>query len=136
LICQEGRDQLESGKRTLTAEDTGIMHILYLNPNSIFGTTGKILSQRGHAVFFLTTRADALALLQRQYFDAVVIEDEEENAEILDFTARANQTQPAIPVFITNDWGPELPVALEEFVKAGNLLHTFSAASMHRETET
>ncbi len=66
------------------------MHILYVNPNSILGTTDKILRQRGHAVFFCTTCADALELLQRQNFDAVVIEDVEENAEILDFTARAH----------------------------------------------
>lgn len=112
------------------------MHILYLNPNSILGTTGKILRQRGHDVFFRTTCANALELLRRQNFDAVVIEDEEENTEILDFTARAHQWQPATPVFLANDWGPELPVALEEFVKPGEILHASSTASMLCETQT
>jgi CheY-like chemotaxis protein len=112
------------------------MHILYLNPNSILGTTGKVLRQRGHVVFFHTTYADALELLQRQNFDAVVIEDEEENAEILDFTARAHQWQPATPVFFANDWGSELSIALEEFFKPGEIFHISSTASMHCETET
>ena len=113
-----------------------IMHILYLNPNSILGTTGKTLRQRGHVVFFRTTYADALELLRRQNFDAVVIEDEEENTEILDFTAKAHQWQPATPVFLANDWGSELPIALEEFVKSGEILRVSSTAGVHCETET
>ena len=100
------------------------MYILYLNPNSILGTAGKILRRRGHFVFFRTTCADALELLRRQSLDAIVIEDEEENAEILDFTTRAHRAQPATPVYLANDWGPDLPIALEEFVKAGEALHT------------
>ena len=100
------------------------MHILYLNPNSILGTAGKSLRQRGHVVFFLTTCADALDLSRRQSLDAIVIEDEEENAKVLDFTARVHRTQPATPVYLATDWGPELPIALEEFVKAEEALHT------------
>ncbi len=100
------------------------MHILYLDPNSILGTAGKILRQRGDVVFCRTTCADALELLRRQSLDAIVIEDEEENAEILDFTSRAHRTQPPTPVYLANDWGPDLPNALEEFVKAGEALHT------------
>ncbi len=100
------------------------MYILYLNPNSILGTADKILRQRGHVVFFGTTCADALELLRRQSLDAIVIEDEEENAEIHDFTARAHRTQPSTPVYLANDWGPDLPIALEEFVKVGEALHT------------
>ncbi len=95
------------------------MHILYLNPHSILGTAGRILRQRGHVVFFRTKFADALELLRCQSLDAIVIEDEEENAQILDFTARAHRTQPATPVYLADDWGPDLPIALEEFVKAG-----------------
>lgn len=100
------------------------MQILYLNPNSIPGTAGKSLRQRGHVVFFRTTCTDALDLLRRQSLDALVIEDEEENAEVLDFTARAHRTQPATPVYLANDWGPDLAIAVEEFVKVGEALHT------------
>ncbi|MGD0416226.1 MAG: hypothetical protein ABSA80_12780 [Terriglobales bacterium] len=100
------------------------MHILYLNPNSILGTAGKSLRQRGHVVFFRTTCADAIELLRRQSLDAIVIEGEGENAEVLDFTARAHRTQPATPVYLATDWGPELPIALEDFVKAGEALRT------------
>jgi DNA-binding NtrC family response regulator len=105
------------------------MHILYLNPNSILGTTGRTLTQHGHIVFFRTTCTEALELLRRQNFDAVVIEDEEENTEILDFTARAHQWQPATPVFLANDWGPELPIALEEFLNPGEGLQVSSSSS-------
>jgi DNA-binding NtrC family response regulator len=112
------------------------MHILYLNPNSILGTTGKILRQRGHDVFFRTTCTEALELLRRQNFEAVVIEDEEENTEVLDFTAKAHQWRPATPVFLANDWGPELPVALEEFVSPGEMSHVSSTAAMHCGAKT
>lgn len=136
--CDQFSDA-ELGGRTVDATAglnvKRIMHLLYLNPNSILGTTGKILRQRGHVVFFCTTCADALELLRRQSFDAVVIEDEEENTEILEFTARAHQWQPATPVFVANDWGPELPIALEEFLKPGEILHVSSPASMYCETE-
>jgi len=60
-----------------------------------------------------------------------VIEDEEENNEILDFTASAHEWQPATPVFLTDDWGPELPIALEELVEPGEILHVSPTASMH-----
>ena len=58
--------------------------------------------------------ADALAVMRRQMFDALVTDCAEDTLDILNFTARAQGLQPSLAVFVANEWGDELATGLEE----------------------
>ena len=58
-------------------------------------------------------QADALRLIHRQSFDAVVIENEAEDSRLLDFTLAVYELRPQLPVFLTNDWGTDLSMGLK-----------------------
>jgi hypothetical protein len=58
-------------------------------------------------------QADALRLIHKQSFDAVVIESKAEDSKVLDFTLQVYEARPDLPVFLTNDWGTELPMGLK-----------------------
>jgi DNA-binding NtrC family response regulator len=93
--------------------------ILYLDPKSRGGRTDEVLRNRGHKLVAARRYVDALEILRSQSFDAVVIDDEDENPEVLDFTVQAHCLRPELPVFLTVDWGVELPMALESLGKVG-----------------
>ncbi len=52
--------------------------------------------------------ADALALMRRQSFDALVMDFTQETADILDFTTKACGLQPSLALFLADEWGDEL----------------------------
>lgn len=91
------------------------MNILYVNRQSVLGETGKAMRARGHNLVSRTKCIEALETIRSQPFDAVVIEDESEDLEIFDFTVSAHKVEPTLPVFVANEWGPDLPQAVEEF---------------------
>ncbi|MBZ5664149.1 MAG: hypothetical protein LAO30_06045 [Acidobacteriia bacterium] len=102
------------------------MRILYLNPEPSPENTRELLRQRGYRVALVCACVEALEMIRGQSFDAVVISGEDENPEVLDFTVKAHRMQPELPVFLANDWGPELPTALESLeglAKEGEVLH-------------
>ena len=64
--------------------------------------------------------ADALAIMRRQMFDALVMDCAQDTLDILNFTARVQGLQPSLAVFLANEWGDELATGLEE------LAHVFA----------
>ncbi len=93
--------------------------ILYVHPKSNAVKTDEILRNHGHKLVVTCGYLDALELLRSQSFDAVVIDDEDENPKVLDFTIQAHCSRPELPVFLTVDWGAELPMALESLGNIG-----------------
>jgi hypothetical protein len=79
--------------------------------------------QRGFEVILASKRRDALELMGNQSFDALVIEDAEEDKALLDFTIRVHRMQPATPQFLANDWGLDLLRGLEHFVGTTEASH-------------
>ncbi len=88
------------------------MKILYFNPSSTPEAERKMIAERCHDVVSAGIHADALRLIRNQSFDAVVIENEGEDIE-LDFTLQVYGLKPTLPVFLTNDWGRDLPMGLD-----------------------
>ena len=58
--------------------------------------------------------ADALAMMRRQIFDALVMDCAQDTVDILNFTAKAQGLQPSLAVFLADEWGDELATGLEE----------------------
>lgn len=97
------------------------MKILYVNRGPALGDTGKVMTKRGHDLVSRTRCADALAAILTGTFDAVVIEDGNEDLETLDFTVKTHHVEPTLPIFVAKDWGSGLPEAIEEFSNIGNV---------------
>ncbi len=57
---------------------------------------------------------DALAMMRRQIFDALVIDCAPDRLDIQNFTAKAQGLQPSLAVFLADEWGDELVTGLEE----------------------
>jgi len=88
--------------------------ILYFNPESVHGKYVDIIRQRGHNVATASSGADALAMMRRQLFDALVMDCAQDTLDILNFTAKAQGLQPSLAVFLADEWGDELVTGLEE----------------------
>ena len=58
--------------------------------------------------------ADAVAMMGRQIFDALVLDCAHDTLDILNFTAKAQGLQPSLAVFLADEWGDELLTGLEE----------------------
>lgn len=97
------------------------MKILYVNRGRTLGDTGKVMTKRGHHLVSRDRCADALAAILTGTFDVVVIEDGNEDLETLDFTVKAHQMEPTLPIFVAKNWGSGLPEAIEEFANIGNV---------------
>lgn len=89
------------------------MNILYFNPSSTSGTESRMMTDPGADVVSTGIQADALRLIHKRSFDAVVIESEPEDSRVLDFTLKVYGVKPELPVFLTNDWGTDLPMGLK-----------------------
>ena len=59
--------------------------------------------------------ADALAMMRRQIFDALVMDRAQDPLDTRSFTAKAQGLQPSLAVFLADEWGDELATGLEEF---------------------
>jgi hypothetical protein len=57
---------------------------------------------------------EALAIMQKQIFDALVIDTAQDMLDIQNFTAKAQGLQPSLAVFLADEWGDELAAGLEE----------------------
>jgi len=89
------------------------MNILYFNPNSTPGAESRMITDPCDDIVSIGIQADALRLIHKQSFDAVVIESAvAEDSRLLDFTLEVYGVKPKLPVFMTNDWGTELPMGL------------------------
>jgi hypothetical protein len=88
------------------------MKILYFNPSVTPEAEARKISEGCHDLVFAEMHAEALRLIRNQSFDAVVIENKEEDIE-LDFTLEVYGLRPTLPVFLTNDWGRDLSMGLD-----------------------
>jgi hypothetical protein len=89
------------------------MNILYFNPSSTPGAESRMITDACDDIVSAGIQAEALRLIHNQSFDAVVIESEAENSKLLDFTLELYGVRPKLPVFLTNDWGADLPMGLK-----------------------
>lgn len=89
------------------------LKVLYLNPKSTHEDRKEAIAARGHDIVSAATWADALHLILTCRFDAVVIQDEDEDLEVIDFTIEVNRIRPKLPVFLTSDWESDLPIGLD-----------------------
>ena len=95
-----------------------------------------MMRRREHDVVTATSSADALALMQRQCFDAVVMECVQDPVEILNFTAKACGLQPWLAVFLAEEWGDELASGLEELSHRLRILGDDELAMLRAESRT
>lgn len=91
------------------------MTVLYVNPEPAPAQTITVLTQHGHEVVSSGRCADALGVINRQAFDAVVIENDNDELEILGFIQKVQQIKPRLPIFVATEWGDELTAGLEAF---------------------
>ena len=63
-----------------------------------------------------TTGAEALAIMRKLSFDALVIDCPQDTVDILNLTTRAHGLQPSLAVFLADEWGDELATGLEELI--------------------
>jgi hypothetical protein len=95
------------------------MNILYVNIQGVLGESGRALQRRGHSVVLRSRCDQALGTIRNFSFDAVLIEDDNNDPEILHFTVEAHQSHPALPIFVANTFGHGLLSAIEQFAHAG-----------------
>ena len=110
--------------------------ILYFNPEPVRGRCVDIIRQRGHDVVTASSGADALAMMHRQIFDALVIDHAENTLDILNFTAKAQGLQPSLAVFLAKLWGDELAAGLEELAHVLTVLEDDECARLAVENRT
>jgi len=73
-------------------------------------------------VLTTTTVAEALAIMRKLSFDALVMDCAQDTLDIVSFTARAHGLQPSLGVFLTHEWGDELATGLEELTHVLTML--------------
>ena len=87
----------------------GVMkRILYLNPNPLPQRLTKFSKTTGTNWSSPPATWMRSRWLRSERLNAVVIDQEDENPEVLDFTLQARCLRPELPVFLTVDWGAEL----------------------------
>ena len=83
-----------------------------------------------------SSSSDALAIMRRQMFDALVTDCAEDTIDILNFTANAQGLQPSLAVFLANEWGDELATGLEELVDVLTMLEDDERARLAVDNRT
>ena len=108
----ESRNQAES-----EGWDRGgaVMNILYLNVRGFLGETGRAIRACGHKLVLRSGCVEALASIRNAPFDALVIEHDNRDPQILNFTVEAHQSDPGLPIFVASTWSHDLLSAIEEF---------------------
>ena len=96
------------------AEGGVLTKILCFNPESLYGKYVDIIRQQGHDVATTSNSANALAMMRRQIFDALVIDSADDMLDIQNFTAKAQGLQPSLAVYLADEWSDELAARLEE----------------------
>lgn len=91
------------------------MNILYLNVWGLLGETGRAIRACGHKLVLRSECVQALESIRNATFDALVIEDDNQDPAILHFTVEAHQSDPALPIFVASTWSHGLLSAIEGF---------------------
>ena len=95
------------------------MKILYLNIRGVIGEAGRAVRAFGYHLVLRSGCVEALETLHNETFDALVIEDSNQDPAILHFTVEAHQSHPILPIFVANTWSHGLLRAIEQFVAIG-----------------
>lgn len=80
--------------------------------------------------------SEALTMMRRQIFDALVIDCAHDTLDILNFTAKAQGLQPSLAVFLADEWGDDLATGLEEFAHVLTMLEDDECARLAVEQRT
>ena len=107
---------------------------LYFNPTPVPNKYVDLMRQRGHDVVTTSRRADALAMMRGQSFDALVMDCAQDTVDILNFTAKAHGLQPSLAVFLADEWGDELATGLEELTHVLTMLEDDQFARLKVES--
>jgi hypothetical protein len=110
--------------------------VLYFNPESVYGKYVDIIRHRGHDVATASSGADALAMMRRQIFDALVMDSAQDMVDIQNFTAEAQGLQPSLAVFLADEWGDELAAGLEELGHVLTMLEDDECARLAVESRS
>jgi CheY-like chemotaxis protein len=112
-----------------------VRRFLYFNPESAHGKYVDIIRQRGgHDLATASSGADALAMMRRQLFDALVMDCALDTLDVQDFTAKAQGLQPSLAVFLADEWGDELVTGLGEFEHVLTMLEDDECARLAAES--
>jgi hypothetical protein len=110
--------------------------ILYFNPESVYGKYVDLIRQREHDVATASSGTDALAMMRRQIFDALVMDSAQDMLDIQNFTAMAQGLQPSLAVFLADEWGDELAAGLEELGHVLTMLEDDECARLAFESRS
>ena len=89
------------------------MKFLYVNPTCDFGSMMAVLGRSGHEVTCAATPSEALDLIRTRHFSAVLIAEETEDGEALEFISKVHRAQPELLVFQMSVWRSDLEETLE-----------------------
>lgn len=104
--------------------------ILYFSPQSSTAPKAVLFTGQGNDVVTASSVAEALAIMRRQMFDALVVDCAEDTLDLLNFTAKAQSLQPSLAVFLAGDRGDELVTGLQEFGGVMTMLQNDECASL------
>jgi len=108
--------------------------ILYLDSKPIPGESLDIMRLHGHEVLTTTTGIEALAIMRKLSFDALVIDCPQDTVDVLNLTTRAHGLQPSLAVFLADEWGDELATGLEDLTHVLTMLEDDEFAMMKTES--
>ena len=91
------------------------MNILYINARGAIEKIGRAMQACGHKLVLRSGCVEALESIHNATFDALVIEHDNQDPQILNFTVEAHQSDPGLPIFVANTWSQDLLSAIEEF---------------------
>ena len=95
-----------------------------------------MMLHRGHAVVTAISAGEALALMHRQVFDALVVDCERDALDILSFTAMVQRLQPSLAVFVAAEWAADLANALDELAHGFAMFAADESARLAGENRT
>ena len=87
--------------------------ILYVHPTGVSGPLTALLERNGHEVMCVARPSEALDMIDAGRFSAVLIAEEIEDSEAIEFIYKVHCPQPELLVFQLGVWRSELEETLE-----------------------
>lgn len=89
------------------------MKVLYVSPAGASGPMMALLARCGYEVMCVAKSSEALDMIDAGYFSAVLIAEEIEDSDALDFISKVHRKQPELLVFQLSVWRSDLAETLE-----------------------
>ena len=89
------------------------MKILHVNPTGVSGSLTALLERNGHEVMCVARLSEALDMIGVGDFNAVLVAEEIEDSEAIEFIYKVHRAQPELLVFQLAVWRSELAETLE-----------------------